>query len=545
MAQKFGGVIGLERLLIIDDDEVICNGLHQGIPWEENGIAVVGVAYDGEMALEFIKERTPDIVLVDINLPFLDGLELSGIIRRDYPGIKVILITAHEEFEFAKKAVQLHVYDYITKPLDNQKVLEAVRGARENLAREREAQRKLGEGLPLIKEKYLGDLLKRNIAPEQAAEMGKSMGLVADSYYGVSILNFKNCRLPVAARQVSEISSLIVDDELGKREIFATVQGLLDAGHAILVQRGEAELVMIYRDFAAPEACARYMENRTELIRSRLATVEEYFFTISLGRVYQGVERIASSYEEAKLAAAYGWRFENRSILRFGEIDTSRPAMNLNFDEEQLAIINGLKMGQADEVFLKSEQLFSLLKNTKGLDFSHVRMIAVELVVLACKAGIGNGGDQSKLASLSNDIIPQVIGMDNIAEVAKWVRGKLAEVMSISAQNRMSDAEKMIKRAVVYIDENFANSQLTLDEVAKFVHLSPAYFSMLFRQIQRVNFSDYLETLRIQKAAELFAHSQLRIYEVAERVGYNSPQYFSICFKKITGCTPSEFKTKQ
>lgn len=535
----------MERLIIVDDDEVICNGLRQGIPWEENGIVVVGVAYDGEAALELIKERTPDIALLDINLPFLDGLELSGILRREYPALKIILLTAYEEFEFAKKAVKLHVHDYITKPFDNQKVLEAVCGARESLIRERDANHKIDEGLPLIKEKYLCDLLKRNIPPEKAAEIRNFIGLTADSYCGVSILSIKSYYLRGAVQNVAEINALINNDEFVKGEILAAVRELSDGRNVILLRGNEAELVMIYKDFDTREACAGYMKSQAERIRGRLATIDEYFLTISLGNVYWGLDRIAASYEEAKLAATYSWHFDNRSIIWVGEIDRPRDEVDLHIDEKQCQIINSLKYGLAEEMTDNIREVFANLKAATGLRFSYVRMVAVEIVIFACKAVADEGQNQPRLPQLSADLLSEVIRIESIAEAEEWVRRKLAELLKLSSEQRLTGTQKLINKALLYIQANFSNSDLSLDQVAQTVHLSPTYFSMLFRQCQGVNFCDYLETVRIRQAMELFNQTEMKIYEVADQVGYNSPQYFSICFKKITGFTPSEFRMKR
>jgi two-component system response regulator YesN len=530
------------RLIIVDDDEVICSGLRYGIKWEENGVAVVGTAYDGEAALELIKKEMPDIVLVDINLPFLDGLELSSILRQEYPEIKIILLTAYAEFNFAKKAVKLQVFDYITKPFDNQKVLEAVCNAKENVIKEREIKDKIKEGLPLIKEKYLCKLLIRSIPQEKETEIRQFIGLPNETYFGVAILSIRSYYLNSTANNISEINAMIINNEFIKQKIFLSVQELLDDSKVISFNCGENEIVMIFKDFAVKESCEQYLDKTVSQIKTGINTYDEYFLTIALGTVNWGFHSIAKSYEEAKMAMEHCWHFENRSIIRFSDIDTCQNKIDLNTNEKQKEIINSVKLGQSVEVSLKVDNLFQVLRTAKNLSFAYVQMVAVEIVVLAYKAMDEVEYREYKLTHLSNEVIPQVIRLGNLNEIAKWVKEKLLELTEILSQKRRSGAEKTIDKAVMYLEDNFVNPDLTLDDVAGFVHISPTYFSTLFRQIKDVNFSDYLETLRIDKAIELFNTTELKIYEVAYRVGYNSPQYFSICFKKITGNTPSEFK---
>jgi two-component system response regulator YesN len=529
------------RLIIVDDDEIICNGLNQGIKWEENGIRVVGTAYDGEAALALIKKELPDIVLIDINLPFLDGLELSGILRQEYPEIKIILLTAYSEFEYAKKAVKLQVFDYITKPFDNRKVLEAACNAKESVMKERAVKDKIKEGLPLIKEKYFCKLLTGSIQPERETEIRKFIGLPDESYFGVAILSIRSYYCNSATDTISGITAMIVNNEFMKREIYLAVRELLDDFKVISFNSGENEIVMIFKDFASRGRCEQYMDRTANEVKKRINTIDEYHLTISLGTAVWGFHDIAKSYGEAKMALEHCWHFENHSIIRIGDMDSLQNEIDLNIDAKQKTIIHHIKLGRPAEVSSIVDAIFQALKEAKSLSFSYVQLVAVETVILAYKA-IDEEYCESKTACLSNDALPQVISLGNLEEIARWVKNKLVELSGILSEQRRSGAERAIAKAALYIEDNYRNPDLTLNEVAEWIHLSPTYFSALFRQVKNVNFSDYLETLRINKAIELFNTTELKIYEVAYRVGYNSPQYFSICFKKNTGNTPSEFK---
>ena len=147
------------KLLIVDDDEVICRGLGSCIPWKEYGIQNVHLAYDGEMALEYVEKEHSDIILADINMPFMDGMEFSMRVRQEYPDIKIILLTAYKEFQYAKKAVQLQIFEYLTKPFTNEEVLEAVLRAIKQLDKEKYFRTEVKMNLELIKEKNLEEMI--------------------------------------------------------------------------------------------------------------------------------------------------------------------------------------------------------------------------------------------------------------------------------------------------------------------------------------------------------------------------------------------------
>ncbi len=533
------------RMIIVDDDEVICKGLCHSVQWSKNEVEVVGTAYDGEAGLALIKTLLPDIALIDINLPFLDGLELSGIIRQEYPEIKVILLTAYEEFEFAKKAVKMHVHDYITKPFDNQKVVEAVCSAKERLIEERKLRNEIKAGLPLLKEKYLYELVTRSLTPEKEAEIRSFVGLPLENYFGVAILSIKSYFLNSAVSAVSEISSIIINKQFMKQKIFSAVQGLLDISKTVIFNSRDDEIAVIFNDFPQKEACEQYMLEIANEIRTRINTMDEFFLTLCVGTAYWGFHDIAKSYEEAKMAAEYSRYFENRSIIRINDIDSGQKRLDLNISDKQKDLVNCLKLGQFEEISNKIEQIFLSFKNIKGIYFSYIQLVAVETIILACKIIEEEENDSSKIINLSNKIIPQVTRMESVAEIEKWLKSTLTEVVAILSEKRKSGAEKIIDNAIFYIENHYMTPDLTLDDVAGFVHLSPNYFSSLFRQLKKINFSDYLEDMRIKKAVELFNSTELKIYEVAYKVGYNSPQYFSICFKKTTNYTPSEFKIKK
>jgi two-component system response regulator YesN len=185
----------LYKLLIVDDDEIICRGLGSCINWQEYGIQVIGMLYDGEMALEEVKKQEPDIVIVDINMPFMDGIEFSCLVRQEYPGIKIILLTAYKEFEYAQKAVQIQVFGYITKPFNNNEILDTVMDAAASLEEEKRYKNEVKKNMQMIKEKYLADLVL--------------YGKLEDQDTGVPLVNSNNSYFQIAVFYVQYLSCSI------------------------------------------------------------------------------------------------------------------------------------------------------------------------------------------------------------------------------------------------------------------------------------------------------------------------------------------------
>lgn len=405
------------KLLIVDDDEVICRGLGSCIPWKEYGIQNVQLAYDGEMALEYVKLEHPDIILADINMPFVDGMEFSAQVRREYPDIKIILLTAYKEFRYAKKAVQLQIFEYLTKPFTNEEVLETVLRAIKQLDKEKYFRKEAKMNLELIKEKNLEEMI---LYGRNDDEVWKNSFLTRTyTFWQVAILSSR-----INGFASDKVAKPLTNEVIVREWVINELRQMMDKEEKMGIFIRNSKIVLVFQYENRDES--NQLTDHLNTIMEKLDR-EELFFFVGVGQTYQGVENSIRSYEEATEVV------EKESIY-----------------------------GSHNIIY-----------------FSH-----------------------------------------------------------------LSDIEKRVNQAVEYIKENYPKPDLSLEEVSRFVNLSNSYLGNSIKKYKHISYINLLNQIRIENAKRLLLKADIKTYEVAFLVGFNSSQYFSSCFKKITGMTPKDFREK-
>jgi two-component system response regulator YesN len=410
------------KIVIVDDDEIIRKGIECDIPWEENGIKVAGSAKNGLEGLELVKELQPEIVLLDIKMPFMDGLEMAEQAAHLLPHLKVIFLTAYEDFDYAKKAVQLKVSGYVLKYEDKQIILSAVLKARDEWVAERKEREKIEKNNGLLINKLLGDLLSTVTNEQHMKEQAHSLGI-----------DFQGDKFCLAAIGIDDYGSFSRTNNKAYLEL--AVHSILNVANEILFTYGKGMAFTKYNNYV--NIIFNYNEDQdsTEIIYKILEDIaentEKYLkisVSIGVGNIYDGLLNINLSYSEA---------------------------------------INALEM-----------------RNIVG------------------KKGI--------------------IPIDSV---------KYNENSQVS----------IFKKIVEFVNASYTEN-VTLSHISKEVHVSQSYICSIFRKYKNCTLSEYIIGIRIDKAKELLRHTEMKSYEVSEKVGYTNPQYFSMLFKKWTGFTPTEFK---
>ena len=411
------------KVFLVDDEIVVREGIRESFPWEESSYNLVGEAPDGEMAIPMIRDTNPDIVITDIKMPFMDGIELCKILRSQLPWISIIVLSGYDEFEYARKCLQLGVREYLLKPINAEELRAALDKVSEDINEERKSREhanslreRMESGNSFVKEKLLGSLYSEESMEEDAVsalEELRAMGSPVNApYYVVTDAAFE---------PVSQGQAIAADLSLSSA---ATV-------HASPSRTGTRLLVL----GDTPE------------------DAEE--------RVYAFATSLAFELERAGL--------------------------------------KGIRIGIGDIVD-KPGEIFRSFKTAR-----HIRHLLSEKE------------DEKALIFGTREM------GDNVAD---------------------KKTSAVINEAKLYMAENFAQSSLMLQDVAKAVGMSNSRFSTVFSQQSGQTFTEYLLTLRLNKARELLRTTDMRSSQVAFEVGYNDAHYFSYIFKKNLGMTPSEYRSR-
>ncbi|WP_079914876.1 response regulator [Paenibacillus sp. 32352] len=529
------------KVVIVDDDSIIRRGLTRTIPWEQNGFTVAGTARDGEEALSLIAEVRPHLLLTDIRMPFMDGFQLTEAVKERFPETKIIMLTSFDEFELAHRALKLKVFDYLLKPVDSRHLMETAKRAMAELEYENEMKRKVIEGMPLLRQRFLEKLIKENLSEDEIR----------------SHSDFLQCRLP-AARYV--VILLAADDysypdyqnRFGKEMLKycilnvaeETISGYEDEG--ILFDSDEGEIVIIYYGDGEPDLLEQHALQIAETIRVNVEKYLKTTVTVGIGFVYDHPRDVTRSYRDAKAAIEFRHMIGTNRVLTVG--DTGLPPscsteILLNGIESELVM--KVKLGLEREAHAILDSIEQRVLDIKFVSLVQVRLIGIEISLLMFKELeeiVKRNAKYLEGFDSFHSYYHELERLQTVQEIFDSIRQLANRFIDITNREREIQTKSMVHKATDYIERHYAIEGLSLQEVARYVHISPTYLSILFKKEKNITFSDFLLQTRMKAATELLRISGLKSYEVAEKVGYSNPQYFSQCFKKYTGFSPTEYK---
>ncbi|WP_282936530.1 response regulator [Paenibacillus sp. RC67] len=527
------------KVVIVDDDSIIRKGLSRTVPWEQNGFTLVGSARDGEEALSLIAEVRPNLLLTDIRMPFMDGFQLTEVVKEKFPEMKIIMLTSFDEFELAHRALKLKVFDYLLKPVDTQHLLDTAKRAMAELEYENEMKRKVVEGMPLLRQRFLEKLIKENLSADDIR----------------SHSDFLNFRLP-RARYV--VILLTADDysypdyqnRLGKEMlkycILNVAEEMLRDYEGVVFDSEDGEIVIIYCGEGEQDLIEQNTLQIAETIRGNVEKYLKTTVTVGIGFIYDHPGDISRSYRDAKAAIEFRHMIGKNRVLTVGDTGlppTCSTEIILNGLESELVM--KVKLGLHKEAHAILDGIEQKVLEIKFVSLVQVRLIGIEISLLMFKEleEIVKRNERFKDSMESfYTYYNELERFQTVQDIFDSIRQLTNRFIDITNLQREIQTKSIVHKAIEYIENNYGTEGLSLQEVARFVHISPTYLSILFKKEKNITFSDFLLQVRMKAATELLRMSGLKSYEVAEKVGYSNPQYFSQCFKKYTGFSPTDYK---
>lgn len=524
------------RLYIVDDDPIICDGLSKNIDWAAAGVEVAGVANNGEQALALMQAAPPDVVIADINMARMDGIELTEQIRKAYPQARVILLSGHSEFRYAKSALSLQVLDYVLKPADNGLLLEKVRQAVAQIESEQSTQELLAASLPLLRSQFLNLLFEGRVEELKQVKTTAQFLQLPFSQPDLPLL----CGLLVLEPRGEEVATW----EAGKLAALQATERALSAHVrcACVLQGREVRFVLALGRLRTESGSVSSLLE--ELLGELLLYCElELGLEGSAGYGFpcKGAEGLAASYRQARDAMAY------RHILGPGLVyppdkNSYAPGPGHLPDCADLAAELGrqVRVGLREEALAVLGQLAERLRQPPGAPLEYIRLACTQALLEMIRACEGRPGESA--ARMLYAGYRQMQGLSSLGAIHTLL-AELVETLCRSVAERPNSTQaELVAGAEAFIRAHYLEADLSLQQVADSVGVTPVYLSTLFKRETGKNFMEFLLELRMNRAMELLRCSSYKSYEVADMVGYNNPHYFSACFKNYTGRSPSEFR---
>lgn len=529
------------KLLIVDDEEKTRHGLKEIIDWESNGVIICGEATNGLEALEFISFHLPDILLTDIKMPVMDGLELIELVSSRFPHIKSIIMSGYDDFSYAQKAMKFGSADYILKPSKAEEILETVLKVKraielENSRKKMFEKLKLhfNESLPMLTEKYLSRLIhsENNDIADIKNKLQTFNVDISCNYSAVMMIR-------IDYDQLNSKTSNNEDFELMKFAVKNISEEILKKYFNLEIFENNDNIIAILK-LDQPSDSFEDFNNKScfkELV-DNIKSFLDLSISIGIGRCYQGIHSINSSYHDA-LKALEITAFQGEGKIVFYkdiiEQDLSETAFPLSLEKE---LLNCIRNGNIDELSNCFEKFFSSLQ-LESCSKGNILKSILALFFSLYHFCIENNIKTQDIFGQDFEVLDEMLRLNNFTQI----KARLIDLykMSCTIYSGKKNNNKLLKQAIKYIEENYSK-ELDRETIAERLYISPGYLSILFKQELGVNFLDYLHKIRIEKACQLLNDSNLKTYEVAFRTGYNDEKYFFQVFKKYTNMTPNQYR---
>lgn len=528
----------MHKIMIVDDDRIIRQGLVKTIPWLEHGFEVVGEAGDGEQALKIIQSKQPQIVVSDIRMPFMDGLELARQTKEYNSAIKFIFLTGFEDFSYAKAAIDLKAIDYLLKPVERDVLLEKVKQAAAVYDKEQGNAIQLKEAKPYLRTKLFRKILAGQENDDVYVREGAHLGLDLDYAYSVCML------MRIDDYDKEEIHPKAGHDNL-KQELVNTINAIIadngTIGATVILEHDAMAMFLLGDDEASLGKQALVIaQNVCEQVRSFLQTT----LTIGLGTVQTGLKGMAASFDDANAVLAFRHVIGKNTVITINDIDALVNEVQQNTVQSEEDLVEKVRLGLVDDALQLLSGLESCLCSSR-LTLEEIRMRAVDMLLGLFKGAAKWAPEWCKQHKIKKTQYYNAINnMQTVTEIMELMRSlvdSLAQFMTEENSNQRSD---VIDEVTAYIEEHYAEHGLSLQDIGQYVHMNPIYLSVLFKKKKKITFTGFLLQIRMTKAMEMLRATDLKTYEVAEKTGYSSPEYFGACFKKYTGSSPLEFRNR-
>lgn len=522
------------KIMIVDDEVIIRMGLSKNIPWKSHGFLISALAEDGEQALACMEIDCPDIVITDIRMPFMDGLVLASHIRDKFPQVKVIMLTGYEDFSYAQRAVQLQTYDYILKPVNYDLLLETVKKASSVVMRNRKLERTITESTPLLRRQFFQQLLANRYDQNQIQTKLELLNLtLPEERYSVLVIKIDEYDSEFRLKKIKE-------KELFKFCVMNIAQEI-SGPHAIVFDDGGDQIVLITEHSDILNEADRVAED----IRSNVKNYLQNTVSIGVGNIQYNWEHVYKSYQEALSALKFRHIYGTDSVLAFESTGSPADRLSIVTDDQEQKLAFLVRLGGEAEAMSIIEQMESEIINQKCTDLPFIRImvmrtlfrIYVELEEQHIAAEISSKKEYLKLFS-------SIESLQTVKAILEELKLAVSALIETFRAAKTGSHTLLVQKAAELIEQHYSEEDLNLQYVAKQLHINPVYLSTIFKRVKGTNFSVYLQEIRMKQAMRLIASTDLKTYEVAEKVGYSNPNYFSASFKKLTGSSPSEFKRK-
>lgn len=529
------------KVLLVDDEVVVREGIKERINWSELGLVCIGDCENGMEAMEAVDLLLPDVVLTDINMPFVDGLELTRYISEHHPFTKVIILTGYDDFSYAQQAIKLRVKDFILKPItarELHKVLEKVTAEMNEDKRKREdldrLKIQLNESLPLLKERFLERMATSSIHHREREERIRFFRIALNTPYYLAIA------IDIDYFPKDHQNA---DKELLRFAMFNVIQEVIEQEVGSIAFRTRDEKVIVILSSEDEEPLFDIAQSVAEQMRHLIESYLRFTVTIGIGRSCKSLNHFPQSFESAMAALEYRFLLGTGKVISIMDMEGHHAATSGEYQEDwERKLISCMRTGTESELKLTLQTIIQQYKNS----FPSIQQcyIHIQKLIISLIRDLNQLGLQEVDIFGEVNPITHIYQFQTLEEMEVWLFDCCRHAINTIVEQRDDYCSSQVRAAELYLKQHYSDEDLSLSRICKYVHMSTSYFSSVFKSQTGKTFVEYLTGERISNAKELLKFTSLKTYDIASRVGYQDPHYFSMLFKKITGDSPTEYRQR-
>lgn len=529
------------KVLLVEDEVLVREAITENIAWNEIELQLLAACKNGKEAIEIIGKEVPDIVITDICMPYVDGMQLSKYIYENYPETKIIIFSGYDEFDYAKQALQYKVEEYLLKPITATELTELLINIKNKIDRQRREKNDMRKmrgvyykHLTTIRSQILNDLILGNKKEEEYRDEMKESGIeLSKKYFKVVVIETKMCYGSNFATGDNHNQSALLSFA-----IYNIVSEIMNAQSLGIAFQSKDKRTVIIFESNLSQAFENEVRTVCQLIQDKIKNYLQIHTIIGIGKEVEALSKIYLSYEEAYGLTQYSYLFGYNFMISQKEVTLLRKEIDTSDNIEALLLQvkkqsdEGVELEldrllqEIKKAYLRKEEVFIIMQNIMIETKEILRLTGVEKKTI-------EGNDEKWLYAFEKK--------ENIQEAFEVMNKYLSFIMKQIYKLGEDNGKKQSLLALDYIEKNYQNSELTLQILCKYLSISPSYFSAVFKKETGETFVEVLTKKRMEVAKNLLKYTSLRNYEIAERVGFSDSHYFSQTFKKFVGKTPKEY----
>ena len=518
------------KVLLVDDERLERVLVRKGFDWENNGFKIIGEASSGIEALEIIKREKPEIIFMDINMPYMDGLECAEEALKIIPECSIIILTGFREFEYARKAVKIGVKDFLLKPINIKDVSNTIIKIKEKILNKKNYHQEV-ENLRqsvladknIIIESFFQRLVERRINKDEAInklKMYSFEGLIKQCIC-VSLELKKESNEETNIANIKKVVSLISNNDYKDTICFVHYMNNIII---YFLSDDEKKVYTIIKE-----------------LHNQINTKLKIQVTVGISLLNKGYEGISRAYRQAEKAISTFIIFGRNRVISYQEykdvLQQNLKRKEIDWNDFIFSVNNCL----VEQVNAYVDVYLEQMKASSKTPPEYLWLISMNMISVASST-LNRYGKSIYDLFLDDEVYDSIRKISTIDDASIFLKKYLNTIVSFHQNKKGTKINKLVKNALSYVDENIFNPELSLKLVASKIFTNESYLSRVFKKEIGINLMEYILKKRIEESIRLLNTTDLKAYEIADKIGFSDPHYFSLCFKKQTGKTIIEYK---